>query len=93
MWRLMVVVCLVYVCGLDLFVFPSLPEALPVGMKMIMVTLAAIVGINACAALLILVTDMVNRRTWRTVGWPRALLLPLIALGVMLAIWLAYELL
>ena len=92
LWRLMVAVCLVYVGGLDLFVFPSLLEALSVGMKMIMVTLAAIVGINACAALLILVTDMVNRRTWRTAGWPRALRFPLIALGVMLASLLACKL-
>jgi hypothetical protein len=92
LWRLMVAVCLVYVGGLDLFVFPSLLEALSVGMKMIMVTLAAIVGINACAALLILVTDMVNRRTWRTAGWPRALRFPLIALGVMLASLLAFKL-
>jgi len=95
LWRTMALPILFYSEGLLLF-FPAafLQElAFPTKEKGALVLLIGFVFLVTSVALFCLVIDMINRRTWRTVGWRRALLFPLIALGMMLASLLAYELL
>ena len=91
LWRLIVVCQLAYL-GMALLVFASvlsdrIAEGLPV-----LVLVIRFLCVIAFIALYVFVIDMINRKTWRTAGWLKALKFPLISLGVVLALMVVGEL-
>ena len=84
LWRLVVTIQLAYLC-LAVLIFTSvLYDRLVLSVNgdlSIPVLLLRILCVVAFIVLFLFVIDMINRRTWRTAGWLKALRYPLIMLG------------
>ena len=96
LWRLMVTLQHAYLCLAVLIFATVLYERLVLsageGLS-IPVLLVRILCVVAFIVLFLFVIDMINRRTWRTAGWLKALRCPLISLGVLIVLLVAAELL
>ena len=93
-WRIAVVFELAYI-GMVLLVYISLlldGLSSSTGDTPALMSLAMIFVLTASAVLLVFVIDMINRRSWRTAGWLKALKYPLIMLGVVLVVLIICEL-
>ena len=96
LWRMVATVQLAYLC-LAVLIFASvlydhlvLSDGGGLSIPVLLVRLLCVVVI---IVLFLLVIDMINRRTWRTAGWLKALRYPLISLGVLLVLLVTAELL
>ena len=94
LWRVFVVIQLAYLC-IALLMFLSVlydQLILSVGGDVSFPTLLIIfICVIAFIMLFIFVIDMINRKTWRTAGWLKALKYPLISLGVLLGLLIVGE--
>ena len=95
LWRVIVVIQLAYLC-IALLMFLSVfydQLILSVGGDVSVPTLLIIfLCVIALTMLFVFVIDMINRKTWRTIGWLKALMYPLISLGVLLGLLVVGEL-
>ena len=94
LWRIVAVFELAYL-GIVLLVYISrlFDEFFSsTGYNQALMFLTIIFFLAASAVLLVFVIDMINRRSWRTVGWLKALKYPLIMFGVVLTVMILGEL-
>ena len=95
LWRLVVTIQLAYLC-LAMLIFTSvLYDRLVLSVNgdlSIPVLLLRTLCVVAFIMLYLFVIDMINRRTWRTAGWLKALRYPLIMLGGILVLAVVGEL-
>ena len=96
LWRLVATLQLAYMC-LALLMFTSvLYDRLVLSVDRslsIPVLLVRFMCVPAIIVLFILVIDMINRKSWRTAGWLKALRYPLFSLGVLLGLLVTAEVL
>ena len=95
LWRLVVTLQLAYLSMAVLIFTSVLYDRLVLsvdGNLSILALLLRLLCVIAFIFLFIIVIDMINRKTWRTVGWLKALKFPLIMLGVVLALLIVGEL-
>lgn len=95
LWRLVVTLQLAYLCMAVLIFTSVLYDRLVLsvgGNLSTPVLLLRLLCVFAFIFLFFIVIDMINRKTWRTAGWLKALKFPLIMLGLVLALLVAGEL-
>ena len=94
LWRMVVTIQLAYLCLAVLILSSVLYDRLVLsvgGNLSIPVLLVRLLCVAVIIVLFLLVIDMINRRTWRTAGWLKALRYPLITLGVVLVMLVVGE--
>jgi phosphoglycerol transferase MdoB-like AlkP superfamily enzyme len=93
-WRVVVVYKFAYLFMASIIILTVLYDRLVLsigGDLSIPVLLVRLLCFIALIMLVILVIDMINRKSWRTAGWLKALRLPLITLGVLLVLLVVGE--
>ena len=94
-WRMVVTIQLAYLSMAVLIFSSVLYDRLVLSLEgglSILVLWLMLLCVIAFIFLFVFVIDMINRKTWRTVGWLKALRYPLISLGVVLALLVVSEL-
>lgn len=95
LWRVLVTFQLAYTCLAFIILLSVLCDRLAFSKAVtvsIPVLVLRILSVIAVIVLVIVVIDVINRKSWRTVGWLKALKYPLITLGVLAGLLIAAEL-
>ena len=96
LWRVLVTFQLAYTCLAFIILLSVLCDRLALSKAVtvsIPVLVLRILSVIAVIVLVIVVIDVINRKSWRTVGWLKALMYPLITSGVLAGLLIAAELL
>lgn len=94
LWRMVVTIQLAYL-SMAVLIFTSVLYdrlfMLATGDSSVSVIIVRLACVIMIISLFVFVIDMINRRTWRTAGWLKALKYPLIMLGALVALLVVGE--
>ena len=96
LWRVLATIHLAYTCLAFIILLSVLCDRLALSKEVTVslpVLVLRILSVIAVIVLVVLIIDVINRKSWRTVGWLKALMYPLITSGVLAGLLIAAELL